>query len=249
MELKRSLEEIGLTVAEAKVYETLLKAGQMMTGQLSNKSGVRTSNIYPVLEKLIEKGLVSYSITSNAKQFRAEGINHLKDYFKMQQEKLKIQEQELLQFIPTLARMDNSNESPEVAIYKGINGIKSAQETVLNTLAKNDTFYVIATSRQANEKLMPYFNHFHQRRAEKGIKYKVIYGKKLSDFAFERKNYALTFVKILSHGIETPATTWIFGEYVVLANFDQSPFVIKIKNNAIAATFREYFDLLWKNKE
>ena len=61
------LKEIGLTPGEIKVYTALLENDLSRTGKISKLSGVHTSKVYPILDRLIEKGLVSYIIENNVK--------------------------------------------------------------------------------------------------------------------------------------------------------------------------------------
>ena len=56
------LENIGLTDGEIKVYLALIKLGSSTSGPITDKSGVSRSKIYNILERLIQKGLVSYTI-------------------------------------------------------------------------------------------------------------------------------------------------------------------------------------------
>ena len=54
------LKEIGLTEGEIKVYTALFKLGPSTTGPLVKESKVHSSKVYPILDRLIEKGLVSF---------------------------------------------------------------------------------------------------------------------------------------------------------------------------------------------
>ena len=65
------LKEIGLTDSEIKVYVALLEIGSSSKGPIVDKSGVASSKIYELLEKLMQKGLVSQVIKSNVKYFEA----------------------------------------------------------------------------------------------------------------------------------------------------------------------------------
>ena len=60
----QNLVNLGLTEGEAKVYTALLGTGSSTVGPIVKASGVASSNIYDILERLIEKGLVSFIIKS-----------------------------------------------------------------------------------------------------------------------------------------------------------------------------------------
>jgi len=56
--LKRGLRAVGLTNLEAEVYVKLLELKQARVTKLAQKTGVTRTQLYPLLEKLLEKGFV-----------------------------------------------------------------------------------------------------------------------------------------------------------------------------------------------
>ena len=58
------LLKIGLTEGEAKVYIALTELGSSTVGPIVKKAKVAYSNVYDILNRLIEKGIVSF-ITKN----------------------------------------------------------------------------------------------------------------------------------------------------------------------------------------
>ena len=61
------LEEIGLANSEIKVYTTLLKTGEIKVGELIKELSLHRSRIYEAINRLTDKGLVSYVIKNNIK--------------------------------------------------------------------------------------------------------------------------------------------------------------------------------------
>ena len=61
------LEKIGLTKSEIKVYLALLELGCSATGKIVEKSKASSSKIYEILDRLMQKGLVSFIIKSGIK--------------------------------------------------------------------------------------------------------------------------------------------------------------------------------------
>ena len=58
MDHQELLQSLGLSKNEAKIYETLLRQGEVGVGVISEKSGVHRRNVYDSLNRLMEKGLV-----------------------------------------------------------------------------------------------------------------------------------------------------------------------------------------------
>jgi len=78
--ITESLKSLGLTKYEALVYVALLRASGATATELHELSGVPRASVYPVLERLAQKHLVSVSNTS-PKRFNPvkpeEAIDHL----------------------------------------------------------------------------------------------------------------------------------------------------------------------------
>ena len=73
------LEQLGLSNNEIKVYLALLELEQSTATPIVKKADIPNSKIYPVLEKLIKKGLVNYVIKNNVKYFQASSPENLMD--------------------------------------------------------------------------------------------------------------------------------------------------------------------------
>ena len=59
------LEAAGLTGNEIKVYLALLELGSVTAGEILKKIEIHRGAVYDTLDKLMEKGLVSYVIKAN----------------------------------------------------------------------------------------------------------------------------------------------------------------------------------------
>lgn len=57
--LEKYLQEIGLSEKEAQIYLALLQVDNDSIQGLSNRTKINRTTLYPVLESLSKKGLVS----------------------------------------------------------------------------------------------------------------------------------------------------------------------------------------------
>jgi len=74
------LKDIGLTDTEIKIYLALLSLGATPAGRIVEQTGVYRKNLYDALNKLVEKGLVSYVIEHKKKFFQAKNPENLEKY-------------------------------------------------------------------------------------------------------------------------------------------------------------------------
>ena len=65
------LQELGLPLNEAKIYEALLTYGGSGVSTISLRSGVHRRNTYDALHRLIEKGLVYEVFTQGETVYEA----------------------------------------------------------------------------------------------------------------------------------------------------------------------------------
>ena len=164
MDLK-IIQEIGLSNTEVKVYLALLELGSALAGEITKKSMVNRTNVYDALERLIEKGLVSYVISANRKVFEPVKPERLQNILKEKQEKLD----SILSELKLKYKMSKPKE--EATIFKGKKGIKSILEDALKE--KKEIYAYGAEGRFKN--LFPaYHKHWNSRRAKLGIKVNMI---------------------------------------------------------------------------
>ena len=241
---KINLEEIGLTEGENKVYLALLKLGSSTIGRIIKEAQVSNSKIYDILDRLNKKGLVGVSMINNVKHFQAKNPSHINELVDEKEANIK----KLREEIPRLQKMyEYAEPIQEAEILQGIRGIKTFTEMILSKLERGDTFYILGAPKEATEILGAYFQEWHERRAKKGIRCKIIYNKNAEERAKERKKTSLTEVRIMPDETITPALIDIGKDYVATILFGERPLCILIKNKKIYESYLSYFELLWKS--
>ncbi len=235
---EEALINAGLFRNEAKVYLALLKLGTASVTEISRKSGVERTLIYGVIEKLMEKGLVSSIIKINKKYFEPAPPQKLLDLIK---EKEKYVEEAL----PELEGLYKTTEKKqEVHHYKGKEGAKTILEALLKENSRE--WLIFGTTGKTSELLSYYLPQFHRKRIEKSIIFKAIYSEDSVERAKEIKKMKLTEVKLLPKAYMTPTHISIVGNKVGIILWAEDPLGILIENAEIANSFRNYFNLLWK---
>ena len=85
----KTLQELGLTESEARVYLALLELGPSLAGSISRKTGIHRRNIYDITERLIKKGLIGYILKNNRRLFEAANPEKFQDILKEKQQILE----------------------------------------------------------------------------------------------------------------------------------------------------------------
>ena len=241
------LEEIGLTKTETKIYLALLKLGQTTTTQIVREAKIHASKVYEFLDRLIQKGLVSYVIKSNKKHFTAADPEMLKEFLREKQRKIDEQEKEIDKILPELKLIRNAKKNEiKSEIYEGLEGAKSIYEKIYSTLKKGETQYVIGAPKIANEKVEGFLLDWHKKRIKKGIKCKYIYDSNVRDYGKIREEMKFTDVRYLPKKTISPMWIEIFKDSVVIGHIkDYNAVLFLIHDKEIAKGYLDYFKLIW----
>ena len=248
METEKILENIGLTKNEIKIYLALLKLGQITSWSIIKETGVHTSKVYDGLQRLLDKGLVSYVIISNTKHFNATDPSRLLDFLDDKKRNIETQEKEIRKIIPSLkAESASSQEETKAEIFKGWKGMETVYKMLRETLKKGDINYVMGASKGEDlEQVRTFFNKHLKGLAEKRIKQKIIYNEVARGNIEEQGKHPKLFeIRYMKN--TTPAEVNIWADKVMTIILTKNPTAILITDKKVADYYRSYFEILWKS--
>ena len=125
--IKETLKNLGMTQNEVEVYLTLIETGELSVNDIGSKSGLHRQVCYDALDRLLEKGFVSYIRKNNKKFFKALEPKKLIDY-------LDEKKDEINSILPKLDSLfKTENQETEVELIKGRNVLR----TIYNDIFKN----------------------------------------------------------------------------------------------------------------
>jgi sugar-specific transcriptional regulator TrmB len=230
------LEDIGLTKTEAKVYLTIIDLGSALAGTISQKSGIHRRSVYDAIERLIEKGLVSFISRNNRKWFESVEPQRL---LQIADEKM----QNLKKIVPELdARFGAAKEKQEAVFFKGRVALKSVFD---DQIREKKTIYVMGASAEAPEILKYYFTHYDKKRKTNRIPIKMIFPESARKSEIV-KNIPLSEIKYLPEKYIAPVGTNIYGDKVAIVTWVEDALAILIKNKVISDAYRKHFNLMWE---
>lgn len=243
MNLKESLELIGLSERESRLYIALLDVGPTTTSKLIRKTGIASSKIYDVLEKLAHKGLVTYVLVKSKKEFHPTRPEKL---FSIIEEKEKV----IKDILPNLNNLYKKTSEEIIAeIYKGKEGAKVIFEDVLK---QNKEWLVLGASGKGETTLPYYLPHFYKRLEKSKIKAQLLFvdTEETRKQARELKKYKTISIKFLPNQINNLMVTFIYGDKIVIIpitpTIEIEPIAILIKSKESAQSYKDYFNWLWK---
>lgn len=229
-----SLVHAGLSEAEARIYLIMLQKGEMTAGAIAKAVGFHRRTVYDVLERLLEKGLVSRTIQNNIQFFSAAEPQRLKDYFS---EKIALVDE----LIPKLTATKFSEDVKDpVRFFKGKYGLKTIFE---DQISEGKPIQVFSASPQAYELFKFYFKWWDQRRKEKKISVKAIFS---TDMKAKLKKIPLSEIRFLPERYLGPTSINIYAGKVAQIMWDNdNPFAVVVHSKEMADNYRNFFELLW----
>ncbi|MEK6834955.1 MAG: helix-turn-helix domain-containing protein [Nanoarchaeota archaeon] len=233
MDNKEILKQIGLTDNEAEVYLILLNSKEALASDIAKKTRISRPHVYDILNKLVERGLVSYIVKNNKKYFKPINPEKLVDYLK---------EKEILleSIIPNLNELYQPlKNKPQIRVLEGSEGLK----TILNDILKNAReILVFGASDRVRNYLPEYFvNRYLKEREKKNIIAKQLY----SEGTGLLKSKVSIF-KRLPKEFASPSTTLIYANKVIIWIWSETPITLEIESEEVVKSYKNHFELMWR---
>jgi len=234
------LEDIGLTNAEIKVYLALLELGTATAGPILDKSGLQNSVVHMTLNKLIERGFVTFIKEGKRNHYQAANPQHITEFINHKKEQFE-------KILPELLlKQSQAQEKPEVISFRGIKGVKELLLELLEAGGKeHHTFGSTKKSLMLGE---AWWIEYHQKRAAKKIKAKLLFNESLSYWKAEKRYRSIEAeIRYTKKGFEPLTETIIRNDKIGIIIWTQKPFGILIHQKEAAESYDHFFKMLWNS--
>ena len=237
------LEQIGMSKSEIKVYFALQELGISKVGPILDKSKVPNSKIYLLLNRLIERGLITSTIKDNTKIFIAESPNRLLDYIEKKKEELNKEKDEIKKILPNLLAKQKQISGNSSKVFEGRKGIYSAYEDVIETIQKEggeQLYFSLGKKDYEQNWIKNFFKDFQERKVKLKIESKGIYPTENKGIYKEDKFQKFKYVDVV-----TPTGIVIYSSKVLILDFDNL-IVFMLDSFHVAEKYRNMFYKIWK---
>jgi sugar-specific transcriptional regulator TrmB len=243
--IEQTLQEIGLTQNEIKVYLALLDTGESKTGEILKRSGLNSGKIYEILDSLQKKGFASFVVKSGVKYFSPADPKRVLDYLEEKKQAIARQEQDYQQVLPEiLKRVSQRRTGSRIEIFTGLKGMKTAYSKELD-FPKEQGLDVLGVmpSKYYSKPILDFFylNH-HKKRQHAGYRIrKILANEKESRNKEHERGAEIRFLPITSL-----VSVNVIGNLTIIGIFTEELIFITVESQEVAESFREQFRLLWK---
>lgn len=252
MDIKNTqlLQNIGFTQGEIKVYLALLSLGETTVGPISKEAEVTHAKIYPILYKLIKKGLVSQISKKGRKYFSPSPPNSLLEFVNKKQRELQEEKEQIKELIPKLTAKQKTKKEPQQArVFEGFHGLRNLFQELFEQ--EGGEIQVLGLDEIIdNDSFVSFFTFYHDLRQKKNIHLKLILKKsmkKIIENKYTKKNFKKGEVKYIDYPF--PTGIFLYNDHVISVIYQDNKltaFDIKSKQNS--ERYKEFFKEAWNKK-
>ena len=177
------LKELDFTQGEIKVYEALLELGEITIGPISKKSGITPAKTYPILEKLLRKGLIAKVRKDKTLYFSPNDPERLLTYLDEKKHSIETMKRQVEKEIPRL-KLLHKEFATDTRVLQGLGGLKTFYEEHNRLLLNGKKIFKVFSFEDDWRK--PEVKRFIQKqdliRKQLGIQVRVIANEKIKKY-------------------------------------------------------------------
>jgi sugar-specific transcriptional regulator TrmB len=239
-EVIRGLEAYGLDEKEVRVYLAGLEIGTASVLELSRRTTLPRTTLYPILERLEHHGIFKVGKQKNTKVYIAESPETLKRQF---DERAVI----FSQTLPALETISGSLHAGRgVTFYEGSDGFKRVWKAIINSGVKEYRMITSGTGLLDYAKEPYIVKRVIAERMEKKIFSKqLIRDSKDARTIVKKDKKELRESRFLPSDIHLPSTVIVFADQVAFITTRKENTMILLASGDVALTYKTLFDLIW----
>ncbi len=244
-----TLEKLGLTENEAVLYEVILGIGSATAQEIVIRSPFTRTMLYHILDKLLERGLISLKKDKSKSVYTAEDPEHLYDILAKKEKEFKEEQIAIRSLVPKLKHSYLlAGKRTSVRTFDGMAEYKKVLEDIIISKPKGVLSYRMLEKKKTGAQV---WNAFDKRRVTKKIDEKVLF--------FESKKSLRALLKYkyndFTHfrGVADTDTDKfevefsIYGNKILYTNFNDKyePTAVLIEDENLAQMQKSLFMSVW----
>jgi len=238
IELLKILSSLGLTDKEAKVYLAAIETGTQAVAKIAQAADINRVTTYDILEKLKQRGLVSYFTKKKIRYFTATKPETLLEEFEKRTNDLRIS-------LPKFKRLTGETNHPRVRYFEGLEGIKAIYA---DTLTAKSEILNFSNSEEIRKQWPNYDKEYVAKRAKKKIYLRGICPQDDASETVhsEDKKYHREMKLVPSDQFYFTNEINIYDDKVAIISFKDELIGMIIESPEIASTQRAIFNNCWE---
>ena len=245
--METTLKELGFTDGEIKVYKALIKLKKSTITKIIKESGVSSSKVYLILDKLINKGLVKYILINKVKEFHLSKPSNLLNYIQKKKTNLASIETQAKKLVSNIDKILKQQQNESASIYRGILGLKTVHLNLLDELKRGEEYVFFAVDKPALKlkEVQLMYKIIQTKKNTKGIIARGIASPELRNI-FKKHLPSKKEYKIRYHNLTLNQGITIGKDRIILETAHPNAFAVEIISPQLAKSYKEFFDKIWK---
>lgn len=246
-ELEEFLVNIGLSEKEAKIYIYLLSVENANVGEISKKTKINRTTIYPITDSLMEKGLIEEIVKNDKNFFRALSPEKIETFIEDQKLKLYEKSKVAKNIIPKFKTIyRGEGERPVVEYYDGKKAIVDAAKSMFDDIGENKeepSYIIYSRDDVENNFSKEDLDLIREKRIKKGIKTFSIYTYSKGSYVPDETG---SRYKINEKEFPVKAEINVYADKLRIHTMGKNFGAIYIKSQDVSDTIRTLFKLAIK---
>lgn len=240
--ISETLRRIGLSEGEIRIYTALLEEGRSALNKVHEKTGIERRNIYDILNKLIERGLVTYVEENKRRIFQVSHPSKIIGYIEEKKNDVERMQEEAKKELPSLlVKYGAVRPDVNAELFRGAEGIKAVWDDMLN--AKR--IYWIGSGRYIPKNMPHFFMGWDKRRVERKI---IMMNLVRHELRKGFRKYRLEHARFLPKAFSgNPTVIAIYNDKVVDFMLGKALFAFVIESKELAESYVRYHRYLWEH--
>lgn len=237
MNEKELLLELGFTPSEAQIYLALVEQGPATIGELVKRTHIHTSVLYTAVQRLLQRGLITYVKKGRTKTFSAAEPKSLL-------QRTQTLTEELNKVIPTWEQKLKV-KAPEIVVevYEGFRGLTNMFNALFSDTKPGDEYLSFTLGQEfQNEECLNWFNNLGRRRMALKLNVKALCPLQYKSL-FERVGdpTILRRTGLRFSGFEFPQGIVIFHDSIIFISCTPAAKAIRIEDAKLVRQYRTFF--------
>jgi len=162
-EITNSLQKIGLSEKEARIYVSLLKYGEATVSDIADEAGIKRPTAYVILDELRQKGLVLKIPHAKKTIFQVKAPDELYG-------EIVTNVNQFEKVLPKLRALNPSKKAIKTLYFEGVDGVKEAMYYRFNDLKDSVDDGFFAKNDGMPQKMIDIFEKWNKDREKNRIR-------------------------------------------------------------------------------
>lgn len=247
MDLQKSLQTLGLSENQSKVYIASLQLGHDTVLNIAKMANLKRPTVYLILDDLEGLGLISKTKKGTKTLFKAEKPERLRTDIRMKEEVAD-------EIIPSLNAIYNLDpEKPNIKIAEGISGVKSVYNGLFTYLSNHprEELLIFGSLKDASRHFeTEVVDNFYRNMRRSRNKVRELGNDDHATRKYYRTSFKLnpqhSIRLIRSEGVFSQTDNMLYGNTLIIFSVREHIFATTIESANIAGTYRTLFNMAWK---